>query len=58
METQLESFLRQRQLALWGKIVRLYGIDNILNVKVHSWISNGVLAENTYPLKRTRRSAL
>jgi hypothetical protein len=46
----IESHIRQRQLAIWNKIIQMYEIEDSLNTQVHKWIEEGTVSEKATKL--------
>jgi hypothetical protein len=52
----LQDHTRQRQLALWNTITKLYVVEDSLNAQLHKWIEDGTLSEKVRT-KKVLRSA-
>ncbi len=50
----IESHIRQRQLAIWNKIIQLYEIEDPVNAQVHKWIEEGTVSEKASTAKGTK----
>ena len=48
---QLDTLIKQRQLDLWAKIVRVYEIDPSQNSQVRKWIVQGTLTDKAALIK-------
>ena len=51
LSQQLDTLIKQRQLDLWAKIVRVYEIDHSQNSQVRKWILQGILTEKATLVK-------
>lgn len=54
----IQDHTRQRQLALWNTITKLYEIDDSLNTQVHKWIEEGTLSEKVRTKKVLKSAVL
>ena len=50
----IESHIRQRQLALWNAIIKMYEIEDSVNTRVHKWIEEGTVSEKASTAKGTK----
>ena len=56
-ESQLESFLKQRQRLLWNHIIELYDIEPWLQARLYTWIEQQTVSDHaTYIPGATRTS--
>ena len=51
---QMDTFIKQRQLALWADIVRVYEIDPSQNSQVRKWILQGTLTDKAALIKHPK----
>ncbi len=52
----IQDHIRQRQLALWNTITKVYEVENLLNTQVHKWIEEGTLSEKASSKKMVIKS--
>ena len=51
----LEIMIRKRQRVLWAKIVKMFEVEDRLNIQVQTWIREGTVSEHAYNrMRRTR----
>ena len=55
MENTLEIMIRRRQAVLWAQVVKLFEVEDRLNIQVQTWIREGNLSERAYDRERRRR---
>lgn len=54
----LQDHNRQRQYALWNKIIKLYEVEDSLNAQVHKWIEEGIVSEKARSKKTVLKSVV